>query len=81
MLLWLVVLGTIVVMLTLLNALGAQAQVLADGLADTRRRQIRALQDADDAAEAAGRAAALEPLALNSDGSVAEPIIGVVEKR
>ncbi len=81
MLLWLIALGTVAVMLTLLDALGAHAQVMADGLVDDRRRRIRASREADEAAEAAGRAAALEPLALNPDGSVAEPIIGVVEKR
>jgi len=59
---------------------GQGAVVMASGeICDRRARQKRK-READAAAEAAGRAAALEPLALNTDGSVEEPILGVVEE-
>ncbi len=44
------------------------------------RREREAQRKADNAAaEAAGKAAALEPLALNPDGTIEEPIIAEVE--
>jgi hypothetical protein len=46
------------------------------------RRAEEAQRKADNAAaEAAGRAAALEPLALNPDGTIEEPILAAVEEK
>ena len=62
-----------------LKAIGQCAAVMA-GEAIEQRRLAEATQRAEDAAaEAAGREAALEPLALNADGSIAEPVIAMVE--
>ena len=50
------------------------AEVISDRRANEAKRYAENLE-----AEAAGRAAALEPLSLNADGTIEEPIIGVVE--
>lgn len=48
----------------------------------SERREAEQQRRADNAAaEAAGKAAMLEPLALNPDGTLEEPIIGIVEPR
>ena len=50
-----------------------QAQTLVDA-----RRALEAQRREDNAeAEAVGKAAALEPLALNADGTIEEPILAV----
>lgn len=62
-----------------LKAIGQSAVVMA-GEAIEQRRAAEARKRAEDAAaEAAGREAALEPLALNADGSIEEPVIAMVE--
>ncbi len=71
--------GALMVYITL-TTIGRTAMAVA-GEAITERRRQEALRRAQDAAaEAAGRAAALEPLALNPDGSIEEPIVAEVEK-
>ncbi len=45
---------------------------------DRRAREIK-FREENAAAEAFGRAAASEPLALNPDGTIQEPILGVAE--
>ena len=63
----------------LLRAVGTWSHGLARELVNDRRasEERRCLANAQ--AEADGEAAALEPLAINSDGSVQEPILGLVE--
>jgi hypothetical protein len=63
----------------LLNVIGRTAMAAAsDEIAS--RRTVENQRRADNAAaEAAGRAAALEPLALNPDGTIEEPIVAEVE--
>jgi hypothetical protein len=53
------------------------AAALAEAAHDADDSATRAKKDA----EKMGRAAALEPLAQNPDGSIIEPIVGVVERR
>ena len=79
---WLLVFsGGLVMMLLLLRGIGEGAVELASVMVDDRRKR-EAQERADNAAaEAAGRAAAMEPLALNPDGTIEDPIIGVVESR
>jgi len=75
----LIIAGTAVMTFLTLRAIGQGAVGVASQVID-ERRAMEAQRHADNAeAEAAGRAAALEPLALNADGTVEEPIIGVVE--
>lgn len=79
--LWFLVLaGSFVMVVALLKGVMTAANVAAIDLIDQRRTMeaIRARANAE--AEAAGRAASLEPLNLNSDGSIEEPILGIVEK-
>ena len=79
-LLVLIVLGSVIMFYITLNAIGRSAVAVASEQVYTRREREEQLQAENAAAEAAGRAAALEPLALNPDGTIEEPIIGVVEK-
>jgi hypothetical protein len=63
----------------MLKAIGQCAMVTASQeIADRRAAELKR-QAEDAAAEAAGRAAALEPLALNADGTLEEPILAVAE--
>ena len=63
----------------LLRAVGAGSDGLAQQLIDQRRALEAQRRLANAQAEAAGHAAALEPLALNPDGSVQEPILALAE--
>ena len=75
----LVFFGGFVMVYIVLKSIGNGAAVTASGEI-TRRREREKRQRAEDAAaEAAGRAAAMEPLALNPDGSIEEPILAMVE--
>ena len=77
----LIALGAGMMLYVMLNAIGQGAVAVASGQI-SERREAEARQRAEDAAaEAAGRAAALEPLAVNADGSIAEPILALVEER
>jgi hypothetical protein len=71
--------GSFVMFYIMLKAVGEGAAVMASTEITERRAREKKKREEDAAAEAAGRAAALEPLALNADGSVEEPILGVVE--
>lgn len=79
---WLLVASAGFVMaVILLRAIGDSAIAFAS-VAVSDRRVLEEQRQADNAAaEAAGKAAMLEPLALNPDGTIEEPIIGVVEPR
>lgn len=75
----LVSIGTMIMAMVVMRAIGSSSVGLASALVD-QRRAMEAKRKADNlAAEAAGLDAAREPLALNPDGSIEEPIIGVVE--
>lgn len=78
-LLWLVGLGGGVMALALLKGITLCSATIA-GDQITQHREVLSQRRADRAAaEAAGRAAAKEPLALNPDGTIQEPIIATVE--
>ena len=79
MLLSLVALGTAMMFYVVIQAIGRTAVVTASERITVRRAAEAHRRAEEAAAVAAGRAAALEPLALNPDGSIEEPIIGVVE--
>jgi hypothetical protein len=71
--------GSVVMGILLLRSIGTNAVALAYGEVSTRRTAEARRKAEDAAAEALGRAAAQEPLALNADGTIAEPIIGIPE--
>ena len=75
----LIVCGAVVMTALTLRAIAQSAVASAARTIEDRREweAQRALANAE--AEAFGRRAAMEPLALNPDGTVEEPIIGVVE--
>jgi hypothetical protein len=80
MLLWYLTLaGGALMALALLRGISTSAWAGAQDLIDQRRAQEAQRRAEKAAAEAAGQAAALEPLNLNADGSIEEPIVGVVE--
>jgi hypothetical protein len=67
--------------LVLLRAIGDSAVAVASVVVSERRADEQRRQADNAAAEAAGKAAMLEPLALNPDGTIEEPIVGIVEPR
>jgi hypothetical protein len=79
---WLLVAsGGLIMALVLLKSFGDSADAVAS-VAVVERRALEEKRRADNAAaEAAGRAASLEPLALNPDGTIEEPILGIVEQQ
>ena len=80
-LLWLAIFGTGGLMgVALLRGVVTAAGVEAQQIIDQRRQEAEIRKASHEAAQAAGRAAALEPLNLNPDGTIEEPIIGVVEQ-
>jgi len=77
----LVAMGAVVMTALMLRAIAQSSFVVAADAIQTRRALI-AQRHADNAeAEAEGRAAALEPLVLNADGTIEEPIIAMVERQ
>jgi hypothetical protein len=77
----LIALGGGMMIYVMLNAIGQGAMVVASEQIAERRQEEERRHAEDAAAEAAGRAAALEPLVVNADGSIAEPILALVEER
>jgi hypothetical protein len=71
--------GTAVMAAIVLRSIGQGAVVMASEIVDVRRAAEARLRQENANAEADGKRAALEPLALNADGTIEEPIIGVVE--
>lgn len=63
----------------ILKSIGQGAVVMASEIVDVRRAAEARLRQENANAEADGKRAALEPLALNADGTIEDPIIGVVE--
>lgn len=78
---FLAVMGGVVIVYVMLKAIGQSAVVVATAEITQRRAEEAQRRAEDAAAEAAGRAAALEPLALNADGSIEEPVVATVEER
>jgi hypothetical protein len=76
---WLTGIAGLVMALTFLRAIGRGSVCIAGELVERRREAEARRHEENLAAEAAGRAAALEPLALNADGSIEEPILAVAE--
>jgi hypothetical protein len=73
--------GALVMMIVLLRGIGEGAMQVASVICVERRKREEQERADNAAAEAAGKQAGMEPLALNPDGSIEEPIIGVVESR
>jgi hypothetical protein len=73
--------GALVMALVLLKSIGDSSVAVASVVVVERRAEEQKRRADNAAAEAAGKAAMLEPLALNPDGTIEEPIIGVVEQR
>ena len=76
---WLIAFGGFIMAMVLLRAISQGAMQVALVMTDERRRKEIQRRADNAAAEAAGRAAAMEPLNLNPDGSIEEPILAVVE--
>ncbi len=77
----LIALGGAIMFYVMLKAIGQSAMAVADEEITQRRAQVARRKEEDAAAEAAGRAAALEPLEVNPDGSIVEPILATVEEQ
>jgi hypothetical protein len=78
---FLIAAGAMVMAMVLLRGIGEGAVQVASVMCVERRNRLEQEKADNAAAEAAGKAAGMEPLALNPDGSIEEPIIGVVETR
>jgi hypothetical protein len=76
----LIALGGAVMFYVMLKAIGQGAMAVAAEQVDQRRAEEARRQAEDAAAEAAGRAAALEPLEVNAAGTIADPILALVEE-
>jgi hypothetical protein len=79
--LFLACLGGAVMVYVTLKSIGQGAMAVASVEIRERRAAEARRRDEDAAAEAAGLAAAIEPLAMNPDGSIEEAIIAAVETR
>jgi len=79
---WLMVFaGAGVLAIVVLRGIGQGAVYAASEDIYQRREFEKKRRQENAEAVAAGRAAALEPLALNADGTIEEPVVGVVENR
>ena len=76
---FLIVFGSVIMGITVLRSIAQSAVGVAFQVVEDRRALESQRREENAAAEAFGRAAASEPLALNPDGSIEEPILGVVE--
>ena len=72
--------GGAIMFYVMLKAIGQSAMAVASDEIAERRAEVARRRAEDAAAEAAGRAAALEPLEVNADGSIAEPILALAEE-
>jgi hypothetical protein len=75
----LIALGSAAMFYIMLKAIGQGALAVASEQIAQRREERERRRAEDAAAEDAGRAAALEPLAVNADGTIEEPILAQVE--
>ena len=75
----LIVMGGGIMLWIIVKSISQSAGVMAWVAIEERRAAEAKKREEDAVAEAAGRAAALEPLALNADGSIEEPVIAIVE--
>ncbi|MCL2648020.1 MAG: hypothetical protein FWD61_13585 [Phycisphaerales bacterium] len=75
----LVITGGVIMAMVLLRAISQGSVLVAVVMIDDRRRKEAQRKADNAAAEAAGRAAAMEPLNLNPDGTIEEPILAAVE--
>jgi hypothetical protein len=64
-----------------LEAIASGSGAMAASLIEQRREREEKRRTEMEGAEAAGRAAGQEPLALNADGTIERPILGLVETR
>jgi hypothetical protein len=71
--------GLALMALIVLRSIGQGAVIMATGMVEARRASAARQREENATAEAEAQRAAMEPLALNADGTVEEPIIGVVE--
>jgi len=78
---WMIAAAGAVMTLALLRAIAQCSILQAQSLIDARRTLEAQRREENAEAEAAGRAAGLEPLSLNADGTIEEPILGVAEPR
>ena len=75
----LIVAGGLAMAVVLLRSIGDGALAIASIVVVERRAEEDRRRADNAVAEALGKASMLEPLALNPDGSIEEPILGVVE--
>ena len=73
--------GAFIMFSIMVRAINQGAMLTASDAISVRRAREKRRREEDAAAEATGRAAGLEPLNLNPDGSVEEPILAEVEAR
>jgi hypothetical protein len=76
---FLILAGSFTMAVVVLRAIAQSSVGAAFYVVEERRAREIKLREENAAAEAFGRAAASEPLALNPDGSIEEPILGIVE--
>jgi hypothetical protein len=76
---FLIVMGSVVMAVVVLRSIAQSSVGVAFHVVEERRATEVKRREDNAAAEAFGRAAASEPLALNPDGTIEEPILGVVE--
>jgi hypothetical protein len=78
---FLIVIGAAVMFHVLLKAIAQGAVAVASEEIAERRAAAERRRQENAAAEAAGRAAGLEPLEVNADGSIVEPILAMAEEQ
>ena len=72
--------GGAIMFYVMLKAIGQSAMVVASEAIAFRRAEVARRRAEDAEAEAAGRAASMEPLEVNADGTIADPILAVAEE-
>ncbi len=75
----LVAVGGMVMAAIMLRAIAQSSVAVAYGVVKDRRAMVLQRHLQNEAAEVLGRLAGLEPLALNPDGTIEEPVVSVVE--